>query len=105
MLRAADPERARVVESKWKAVCGDAVTLTQVLAARRETRTPTTDRREVLGRFMAGAAFVFLQELPSADELALIAAKQGWRPLRDDLARLDQTDDVDLGVNLSNDEH
>lgn len=104
VLRAADPERAKAVESKWKTVCGDAVTLTQVLAARRETRTPSTDRREVLGRFMAGAAFVFLQELPSAEELALIAAKQGWRPLRDDLARLDQTDDVDLGVNLSNDE-
>jgi len=104
VLRAADPARAKAVETKWKSVCGETATLAQVLAARRETRTESGYRRDVLGRFMTGAAFVFLQELPPAEDLALAAAKQGWRPLLDDLARLDQTDDVDLGVNLSSDE-
>ncbi len=103
-LRAADPERAKAIESRWKSVCGEGTTLAQVLAARREVRSDSGYHREALGRFMAGAAFVFLQELPPAQDLALAAAKSGWQPLLDDLARLDTLDDVDLGVSLSADE-
>jgi hypothetical protein len=50
---------------------------------------------------MAGAAFVFLEDLPPTGDLALVASAHGWQPLRDDLARLDSVDDVDLGVALS----
>ncbi|MEO5988192.1 MAG: hypothetical protein ABIU54_00525 [Candidatus Eisenbacteria bacterium] len=104
VMRAADPVRAKAIETRWKVVCGEGTTLAQVLAARRETRGDPGYRRESLGRFMAGAAFVFLQELPPAEDLALAAAKSAWQPLLDDLARLDTLDDVDLGVSLSNQE-
>ena len=97
-VRTADPERAKQVETRWKTVCGETTTLQQVLAARRETRGEATYDRGVLGRFAAGAAFVFLQELPPAQDLALAAVKHGWQPLLQDLARLDGVDDVDLGV-------
>lgn len=35
-LRAADPERAKAVETRWKAACGEETTLQQVLSASRE---------------------------------------------------------------------
>ncbi|HKQ19924.1 MAG TPA: hypothetical protein VJW75_09285, partial [Candidatus Eisenbacteria bacterium] len=54
--------------------------------------------REALPRFMAGAAFVFLEDLPPAEDLALTALSQDAAPLRDDLLRLDPIDDVDLGL-------
>jgi hypothetical protein len=99
-VRAADPERAKAVETRWKAACGDETTLQQVLAASRESRVqrPASDARGTLGRFALGTAFVFLQELPGAQELARLAAQDAWKPLMNDLARLDGVDDVDLGV-------
>jgi hypothetical protein len=103
VVRAADPERAKQVESRWKSVCGEGATLAQVLAARREARNDAAERAAAIGRMVSGAV-VFLQELPSAEELALASAKQGWQPLLDDLARLDAVDDVDLGVTLGSDE-
>lgn len=102
--RQSDPARAREVESRWKQVCGESTTLQQVLAARRESRADAPHDRGVLGRFVAGTAFVFLQELPTAHELAHEAVRQGWRPLLDHLARIDGVDDIDLGVSLANDE-
>jgi hypothetical protein len=102
-LRAADPERAKAIEMRWKAACGEGTTLQQVLGASREARG-SRDTRGVLGRFAVGAAFVFLQELPSAQELAQLAAEAAWQPLLADLARLDGVDDVDLGVTLGSDE-
>ena len=100
--RAAHPDRAREVETRWKTVCGDAVTLTQVLEARRKAGpySPGHYAREALPRFAAGAAFVFLEDLPPADDLALAALSRGTAPLRDDLLRLDALDDADLGVSL-----
>jgi hypothetical protein len=93
-----NPDRAKDVETRWKSVCGDATTLQQVLAARRETRNDSGYDKGSLGRFAAGAAFVFLQELPPAQDLALAAVKTGWQPLLNDLTRLDSVDDVDLGL-------
>ena len=102
-VRAANPERAKDVETRWKTVCGESTTLQQVLAARRETRGDAGYDRGVLGRFAVGAAFVFLQELPPPQDLALAAVKNGWQPLLKDLARLDGVDDVDAGVAGSDD--
>jgi hypothetical protein len=101
-VRAAHPDRAREVETRWKAVCGDAVTLTQVLEARRKAGPYSSGHyaREALPRFAAGAAFVFLEDLPPAEDLALTALSRSAAPLRDDLLRLDSLDDADLGVSL-----
>jgi hypothetical protein len=99
-LRSQNPERAKDIETKWKNVCGDATTLQQVLSARRETRGDQGYDRGTLGRFAAGTAFVFMQELPPAHDLALAALCNGWQPLEKELTRLDGTDDVDLGVAL-----
>ena len=52
--------------------------------------------REALPRFVAGAAFVFLEDLPPAEDLALTTLSRGSAPLQDDLLRLDDIDDVDL---------
>lgn len=103
-IRANDPDRAKAVESRWKSVVGDGVTLAQVLSARRETRGEARYDRGSLGRFAMGTAFVFLQELPPANDLARAALMKGWSPLGDELARLDGIDDVDLGVALDHDE-
>jgi len=97
-VRAANPDRVKEVEKRWKSVCGDATTLVQVLQARRASGNSGRYARESLPRFLAGAAFVFLEDLPPAEDLAYAALAQGSAPLREDLLRLDQIDDVDLGV-------
>ncbi len=101
--RRGNPARVKDVETRWKAVCGEAVTLLQVLSARRETRGDGGYEAGVLGRFATGAAFVFLQELPPASDLAAAAVAHGWQPLHRELARLDGMDDVDLGVAVGGD--
>ncbi len=101
LVRAANPQRAKEVETRWKGVCGETTTLHQVLEARRSTRSSGHYDRNVLPRFIAGAAFVFLQDLPPAEDLAFAALAGGWQPLHQDLLRLDDVDDVDLGVAMS----
>lgn len=100
-VRSSNPSRAKAIESKWAEVCGTGTTLRQVLEARRGSRDSGHYVREALPRFVAGTAFVFLQELPPAEDLAYAALARGWEPLHADLLRLDATDDVDLGVNVS----
>jgi hypothetical protein len=102
-LRRENPERAKDMETRWKNVCGESTTLQQVLLARRETRGGGSWDSGTLARIAAGTAFVFLQELPPAQELAMAALAHGWQPLHKELARLDGMDDVDLGVALGND--
>lgn len=99
--RADHPDRARALETRWKAVCGDATTLAQVLEARRSSGGESRYRRETLSRFIAGAAVVFLEDLPPASDLAFAALARGAGPLRADLLRMDAVDDVDLGVTAS----
>lgn len=94
-MRRNDPNRARKIEQRWKAVCGEA-TLRQVLEARVASGRRGRYDRGSLSRFAAGAAFVFLEELPPAEDLAF-AALTSCAPLREDLLRLDAIDDVDLG--------
>jgi len=97
--RHADPERAKKVEERWHAVAGEGTSLRQVFEARRSTRETPHYRRESLRDFVPGARrFVFLEELPPADDLALAALVDAWGPLRDDLLRLDGVDEVDVGL-------
>src|SRR6185295_19053818 len=95
-LRARDPQRARSVEARWKVVCGDA-TLRQVLEARAGCTGRGRYDRKALARIAGGATFLFLTELPPAEDLAL-AALSSCAPLAADLLRLDAVDDVDLGT-------
>ncbi|HEU4764316.1 MAG TPA: hypothetical protein VFT93_01555, partial [Candidatus Eisenbacteria bacterium] len=97
-VRNSNPDRARDVEKRWASVCGSAVTLAQVLEERKRTGSSGQSAREAVGRFAAGAAFVMLQDLPPAEDLALAALQHGSVPLRDDLLKLDPVDDVDLGM-------
>ena len=101
VMRAANPEGAKAVEGRWRATCGDNTTLHQVLEARRTTRGSSRYSRSALPGFIAGAAFVFMEDLPPADDLAFAALSSGWRPLYDELVRLDPVDDADLGVSIA----
>ena len=104
VARSQNPDRVKDVETRWKNVCGEGTTLQQVLIARRETRGGGSGWDQgTLARVAAGTAFVFLQELPPAQELAMAALAHGWHPLQKELARLDSMDDVDLGVALGDD--
>jgi len=102
-VRTQNPDRAKDVETRWKNVCGDATTLQQVLSARRESHGDQGYDRGTIGRFVTGTAFVFMQERPPAQDLALAALCNGWQPLEKELTRLDGMDDVDLGVALGGD--
>ena len=97
-VRAANPTRAKDIETRWKDACGDNTTLQQVLEARRSTHNEGHYDREALPRLVAGTAFLFLQELPPTQDLAYAALANGWQPVVADLIRLDAVDDVDLGV-------
>ena len=103
-VRSAHPDRAKDVETRWKDACGENTTLRQVLDARRSTHSSGHYDRDALPRFIAGAAFVFLQELPPAEDLAFAALSGGWHNLGDDLAKLDGMDDVDLGLAMVKDD-
>ena len=46
---------------------------------------------------------MFLQELPPAEDLAFAALAGGWQPLCDDLLKLDDVDEVDLGLTTAGD--
>ena len=104
-VRSANPARAKEVETRWKAVCGDGTTIAQVLQARLASDKGDSDGRyrkeSALPRFVAGAAFLFMQELPPTEDLAYAAIAKGSVALRDDLLKLDAVDDVDLGVSVA----
>lgn len=97
-VRTAQPDRAKQVETKWKDAVGAGTTIAQVLEAKRASSKKSNDRREVIGRLLAGTAFVMMEELPSAEDLGFAACAGGWKPVYQDLARLGELDDVDLGV-------
>ena len=103
-VRSANPSRAKEVETHWKAVVGEA-TIAQVLQARLASDKSDSDGRyrkeSSLPRFIAGAAFLFMQELPPTEDLAYAAVAKGSSALRDDLMKLDLVDDVDLVVSVA----
>jgi hypothetical protein len=97
-VRAADPDRANRIQSHWNAVCGEGTTLRAVLEARRGTQGSRRYSHDARPRLIAGAPFLFLEDLPPTGDLAYAALAGGWHPVLDDLAKLDQVDDVDLGA-------
>ena len=97
-FRSTHPDRAKDIETRWSDACGAGTTLVQVLEARRSAGSSGRYARQALPRFAAGAAFVFMEDLPPADDLALAALTQSSRSVRDDLVNMDAVDDVDLGV-------
>ena len=97
-VRTSNPSRAKDVESRWQSVCGTGTTVVQVMEARQKSRNKGHYGRDVLPRFAAGAAFVFLEELPPADDLAYAALTQGTSPVSEDILRLDPIDDADLSL-------
>lgn len=97
-FRAAHPDRAKEIEGRWSDACGAGTTIVQVLEARKNAGSTGRYARQALPRFAAGAAFVFMEDLPPADDLALAALTQSSRSVRDDLVNMDDVDDVDLGV-------
>jgi len=99
-VRQADPDRAKRIEAHWSAVCGEGTTLRAVLEARRNTQGSHRYGRDVMPRLVAGAPFIFLEDLPPTGDLAFAALASGWHPVLDDLAKLDQVDDVDLGASV-----
>jgi hypothetical protein len=101
LVRNAHPDRARDLEARWRDACGENTTVQQVFEARRAMNSAGHYDRQALPRFMTGAAFVFLQELPPPEDLAY-AALASCQSLRADLARLDGVDDVDLGIPVVN---
>ena len=72
-VRAADPERAKAVETRWKAACGDETTLQQVLAASRESRVqrPANDARAA----RSGAS----RSAPRSCSSRSCPARRSWR--------------------------
>jgi len=96
-FRSTHPDRAKEIETRWSDACGAGTTLVQVLEARRSAGSSGRYARQALPRFAAGAAFVFMEDLPPADDLALAALTQSSRSVRDDLVNMDAVDDVDLG--------
>jgi hypothetical protein len=94
--RGSNPEGAKAIETEWSSVMGAGVTLAQVIDARRACMRKPYDRTAAITRFAAGAAFVMLQELPSARELAQATAENGWQSVRESLVRLDGVDDAEI---------
>ena len=71
-------DKAKEMDTRWKSVRGENTTLRQVLDARRSTRSSARYRREVLARFIAGAAFVVQSRTaPPPDDLASVRGR--WR--------------------------
>lgn len=103
-LRSEDPERCKQIETRWKAVVGEGTTLRQVIEARRAKRSGGNERAEAMARWIAGAAAVMLEDLPPTEELAYAALVRGWKPVHADLQRLDEVDEVDLGLASSDPE-
>lgn len=98
-VRSTNPNRASEVEKRWTSVCGTTTTLVQVLEAKRKTASSSGHYvRDILPRFAAGTAFVFLEDLPPAGDLAFSVLAPGSTPLRDDLLRLDPIDEADLAM-------
>jgi hypothetical protein len=97
-FRTASPERAKQIESKWESVVGAGTTLSQVLDAKRASAKQSGDRAGAIARFAAGAAFVMLEDLPTAEELTYAALAGGWQSVHQALVQLDGVDDVDLGA-------
>jgi len=92
-LKNADPRRAEQVDKDWTATFGN-WTVGKVLTTARDSRSRTRYRPEYRKDFV-NASFVFpvfLDDLPSPNDMALIALDKTWKPVYDVLKDLDDDD-------------
>ena len=101
-MKSADPTRAEQIDKEWSATFGS-WTLTKVLTTARASRGRTRYRPEFRKDFL-NASFVFpvfLDDLPSPNDMALLALDGTWKPIYEVLKDLDGQDATPPPVNES----
>lgn len=94
-LKTADPKHAEEVDKEWGATFGN-WTLSKVLVTARESGSRRSYRPEHRKEFV-NASFifpVFLNDLPTPNDMALIALDGTWKPVYEALRDLDDDDAV-----------
>ena len=94
-MKSANPKRAEEIDKGWTATFGS-LTLSKMLLKSRESRGRTRYRPEYRKEFF-NASFVFpvfLDDLPSPNDMALIALDDTWKPVYDALKSLDADDEA-----------
>ena len=93
--RSSDPDHAQQVDREWEATFGN-WTLSKVLLKSREGANRTHYRPEHRAEFVNASYIfpVFLDDLPSADDMAFMALDPTWRAIYDALQGLDDQDDA-----------
>jgi hypothetical protein len=96
-LRNADSKRAAQVDKEWQATFGN-WTLSKVLLKARESRSRTRYRPENRNEFLKASYIfpVFLDDLPSPNDMAVIALDGTWKPVYEVLRDLDDDDRVPM---------
>ena len=92
-LKKSDPERAGVVETRWKECCGE-WKLPDLLEHARNERRRAHYQSSYRGEFARDTRGhpVLLGELPSEEDLAYLALGETWRPVLATLRELDKKD-------------
>ncbi len=94
-LKRANPKRAEEIDTEWGATFGS-LTLSKVLSRSREGRGRTRYRPEYRKEFL-NASFVFpvfLDDLPSPNDMAVIALDGTWKPVYEALRALDAEEET-----------
>ena len=92
-MKSANPKHAEEIDTQWGATFGS-WTLSKVLLKSRESRSRTRYRPEHRKEFL-NASFifpVFLDDLPTPNDMALIALDDTWKPVYEALKDLDDDD-------------
>jgi hypothetical protein len=90
-VRNSDPKRWAAAMARWKETFGD-LTVPQLLDDSRNKRSRTEYRSSYRGEFENGAGKhpVFMDDLPSENDLAAIALEDIWQPVHQALVELDR---------------
>ena len=97
-MRDRDGGRADQLDKEWTATFGN-WTLAKLLLQAREGRGRTRYRPEYRKEFFSASYIfpVFLDDLPSANDLALVALDQTWKPVWESLRDLDSQENAPSG--------
>jgi len=84
-------------ETQWKAAMPEKVGLAPLLERSKSMKSRARYRRDYLPEFYPSASpWVFLDDLPPADDLAFAALVNEWQPIYDRIKRLEAVDVVDV---------
>ena len=90
-------ERYARSQSQWKATMPEKVQLTPLLERAKSQRSRARYRSDYLPEFYpSGQPWVFLDDLPPPDDLAIAALIYEWQPIFDQIKRLEAEDAVDV---------